>query len=250
MPDVYAIIPARLRSTRFPRKPLADIAGKPMIRRVWERASMTEGLRGVWVATDSEEIYRLVGSFGGAAVMTKADHPSGTDRIAEAARTLGVTDSDIVLNIQGDQPVLDPEHPRLLYRALMKDDLCVASTIAIPSEDPGGAGDPNHVKVVFSGAMRALYFSRSTVPFPRGDPVPWHRHIGLYAYKGWFLYRFPSLPRLPLEKTESLEQLRILENGYQIKVVLARGASPEVDVPEDIAEAESALAAEEARGRP
>jgi 3-deoxy-manno-octulosonate cytidylyltransferase (CMP-KDO synthetase) len=250
MPDVYAIIPARLRSTRFPRKPLADIAGKPMIQRVWERACLTEGIRGAWVATDSEEIYRLVGSFGGKAVMTKGDHPSGTDRIAEAARTLGVTNSDIVLNIQGDQPVLDPAHPRLLYRALLKDDLCVASTVAIPSADPEGARDPNHVKVVFSGAMRALYFTRSHVPFPREGDGTWHRHVGLYAYRGWFLYRFPSLPRLPLEKSESLEQLRILENGYQIKVVLAEGASPEVDVPEDVALAEMALAEEEARSRP
>jgi 3-deoxy-manno-octulosonate cytidylyltransferase (CMP-KDO synthetase) len=237
-----------MASSRFPAKPLALIAGKPMIRRVCERASLAVGLKGVWVATDSEEIRDCVLGFGGQAVMTAPAHPSGTDRVAEAARMLGVPDSDIVLNIQGDQPVLDPEHPRRLYEALEEDPECVASTVAIPSADPEGARSPNHVKAVFGADMRALYFSRSLMPFPREGPLAWHRHIGIYAYRAGFLYAFPSLPRLPLERAESLEQLRILENGYRIKIVIAQGASPEVDVPEDIEAAERALAEEAARG--
>jgi 3-deoxy-manno-octulosonate cytidylyltransferase (CMP-KDO synthetase) len=249
MTAVFAVIPSRFQSTRFPGKPLADISGKPMIRRVYERALAVEGLEGVWVATDCPEIYRLVLDFGGKAVMTKRDHPSGTDRIAEAARTLGVTDRDIVLNIQGDQPVLNPAHPRLLYRALLKDEDCVASTLAIPSDDPESAANPNHVKVVFGLGRRAVYFSRSVIPFPRQGPLSWYRHIGIYAYRAWFLYLFPALPRLPLEEAESLEQLRILENGYRMKVVLAEGLSPEVDVPEDIALAEQALAEESLAGK-
>jgi 3-deoxy-manno-octulosonate cytidylyltransferase (CMP-KDO synthetase) len=219
-----------------------------MIQHVYERALKVEGLKSVYVATDSPQIYDKVLEFGGKVIMTHKDHPSGSDRLAEAARVIGVSEEDIVLNIQGDQPVLNPEHPRLLHKALIRSPDCVMSTLAIPFRNKEDFLNPNHVKVVTSGEGRALYFSRSPIPHaPDGEiPPQAFRHIGLYAFRADFLYKFVKLKRLPLEISESLEQLRALEHGQRIKVVLSEGLSPEVDVPEDIKIAEEAILKEEA----
>jgi 3-deoxy-manno-octulosonate cytidylyltransferase (CMP-KDO synthetase) len=219
-----------------------------MIQHVYERALRVEGLKAVYVATDNPQIYDKVLEFGGKAIMTQAGHPSGSDRLAEAARIVGVTNEDIVLNIQGDQPVLNPEHPRLIQKALLRCPDCVMSTLAIPLVNREDFLNPNHVKVVVDKEGRALYFSRSPIPHGPGGEVPAraYRHIGLYAFRADFLYKFVKFPRGDLEKSESLEQLRALENGYRIKVVIGDGLSPEVDTPEDIKVAEEALIKEEA----
>ncbi|MDR2349569.1 MAG: 3-deoxy-manno-octulosonate cytidylyltransferase [Deltaproteobacteria bacterium] len=249
MTDIFALIPARRDSSRFPGKPLALISGKPMIQRVYERAGLIDGVKGVWVATDAPEIYDKVVEFGGKVIMTKNTHLSGSDRLAEASRVLGINNDDIVLNIQGDQPVLDPSHAKQLCRALVRCPDCAAATLAIPFENDGEAENPNHVKVVFDNDGRAVYFSRHPIPYEvdRAREIQRYRHVGVYAFRAGFLYRFVTLPRGPLESSESLEQLRILENGHRIKVVITQGLSPEVDVPEDIPKAERALAEEESK---
>lgn len=237
-----ALIPARHASTRFPGKPLALILGIPMIQHVFERASLIPGVSLVAVATDSEEIADCVRSFGGRAVMTSDGHPSGSDRLAEAAGILGLKDSDIVINVQGDQPALDPAHAALLAKALEEGgSRHEMSTLAVPFAEPGEEEDENHVKVAFALDGSALYFSRSPIPFRRNPESRCYKHVGLYAYRVGFLREYVGLPRGPLEKAESLEQLRVLENGRSIKVIVADGLSPEVDVPDDIAKAERAL---------
>ncbi|MDR2460175.1 MAG: 3-deoxy-manno-octulosonate cytidylyltransferase [Deltaproteobacteria bacterium] len=239
MTSIFALIPARFESTRFPGKPLALILGEPMISHVYKRASLIKDIDGVYVATDSPEIYDKVLEFGGKVIMTKKSHPSGSDRLAEAAHILGIEGDDIVLNIQGDQPALNPEHPRLLYRALLRSATSVTATLAIPMEMED-VFNPNHVKVVLDQSSNAIYFSRSPIPHG-GKDKDYLKHIGIYAFRASFLYKYVSLPRGPLELAESLEQLRILENGYQIKVVVSDGLSPEVDTPQDIALAEAAI---------
>ena len=242
---VVAIIPARFASSRFPGKPLATIGGQPMIRLVHERTLKIPGLAAVHVATDSQEIATIVRGFGGSALMTSKSHLTGTDRLAEASTILGLRDTDVVLNVQGDQPALNPAHPALLAKAMLEDGDLEMATLAIPMADPAEANDPNHVKVVFNHLGLALYFSRAPIPWPRdGGPGEYYKHVGLYAYRAGFLREFVAWPQSRLEKLESLEQLRALERGVGIKVLLAEGLSPEVDVPDDLAKAEEALAME------
>jgi 3-deoxy-manno-octulosonate cytidylyltransferase (CMP-KDO synthetase) len=239
---IAALIPARFASTRFPGKPLAPILGKPMIQHVFERASRIPGVGVVAVATDSAEIFDKVAAFGGRALMTDPGHPTGSDRLAEAAGLLGLKDSDIVINVQGDQPALDPVLAGSLAGALEGGGARFAmSTLAVPFRDPSAEGDPNHVKVVLALDGSALYFSRAPIPFPRGGGAARYRHVGLYAYRAGFLREYVALPRGPLELAESLEQLRALENGRAVKVLISQGLFPEVDVPGDVAEAERVL---------
>ncbi|WP_297057290.1 3-deoxy-manno-octulosonate cytidylyltransferase [Thermosulfurimonas sp.] len=233
---IVGIIPARYGSTRFPGKPLADLWGKPLIQHVYERARSSEILEKVVVATDDERILRTVRDFGGEALMTSPEHTCGTERIAEAAGILGLADGDIVVNIQGDQPLLAPEALEDLVRPLLLSGEIPMATLAIPMENPEEIEDPNRVKVVLDRQGRALYFSRSPIPYfrPPGKSPQYLRHIGLYAYRKEFLDLFVTLPPGELEQAEKLEQLRALENGYPIAVTITPYACPEVDTPEDL----------------
>ena len=238
---LVALIPARWASSRFPGKPLALIRGRPMIEHVYRRALAIPEIDEVHIATDSLEIQKVAVSFGGRVVLTRTEHPSGSDRLAEASDILGLADEDIVLNIQGDQPVFDPDQPALLASALMKDPDLEMATLAIAMTTARDIHNPDHVKVAFGENRFALYFSRAPIPWPRDGEGEYYRHVGIYAYRAAFLRRFVSLPEGRLERLERLEQLRALENGARIKVITVSGLSPEVDVPADLAAAEEAL---------
>ena len=194
-------------------------------------------------ATDSPEIARAAADFGAKVVMTRSDHPSGSDRLAEAADILGLAAGDLVLNVQGDQPALDPAQAGLLVAAMEADRALEMATLAVPLADPAELSDPNHVKVVVDSSGMALYFSRAPIPHSRdGAIAPRLKHVGIYAYRAAFLREFVGWPPGRLEQIERLEQLRVLERGRRIKVIEALGASPEGDVPADVAKAEAALA--------
>jgi 3-deoxy-manno-octulosonate cytidylyltransferase (CMP-KDO synthetase) len=226
------VIPARYASMRLHGKALAEIAGRPMIEHVYRRAAAAESLDGVWVATDDARIQAVVEAFGGRAVMTRADHPSGTDRIAEAAAPL---DAEVVVNIQGDEPLLDPREIDRVVEPFARLPELVMSTASVPIHDPRDIEDPSVVKVVTDAQGYALYFSRLPIPFYRsGEPRPRMKHLGLYAYRKEFLLRYAALPRTPLEQAEGLEQLRALEHGYRILVVPTEHDSIGVDTPEDL----------------
>jgi 3-deoxy-manno-octulosonate cytidylyltransferase (CMP-KDO synthetase) len=231
-PRVVAVIPARYQSSRLPGKPLADIAGQPMIEHVYRRASEARGIDSVLVATDDERIARAVEQFGGKVRMTRADHRTGTDRIAEAVHDLAC---DVVVNVQGDLPLLEPAMLTELVAPLRTDPVVVMSTLCTQasSED---CDNPNVVKVVLDRAGNALYFSRSPIPFYRFSPPEGRtfKHIGLYGYRRDFLFTFAALPQTPLEQAESLEQLRALEHGYRIRTVITRHTTIEVDTPDDL----------------
>ncbi len=238
------VIPARFASTRLPGKPLADIAGKPMIVRVVEAARRARA-DGVWVATDDDRIAAAVRSCGYEAVMTAARHSSGTERIAEVADVLGWDDTDIVINVQGDEPLLEPTLIDGVATALDADGDAAMATAAYPLADVADFFNPNVVKVVCDRRGRALYFSRAPIPWDRDgfardrdvlpEDFPVLRHIGLYAYRVGFLRRFGELAPSPLERCESLEQLRALWHGYPIQVVCVdHGPLPGVDTPEDL----------------
>ncbi len=230
-----AIIPARFGSTRFPGKPLALILGKPLIQWTYEQTLQVKDLDGVWVATDNERIKECVESFGGRALMTREDHPSGSDRLAEAAGLLNLAPEDIVINIQGDQPVFPPGLISALATRLSQDPEVVMVTPVKRLSDPLVAANPNTVKVVFDRAGRALYFSRSPLPFWRdGGQTYCYRHIGIYAYRVQFLKEFVHLPPGRWEAAEKLEQLRALEHGFAIHIVETAGDTREVDSPEDL----------------
>jgi len=240
------VIPARFQSSRFPGKALALIAGKTLVQRVFERARGARRLSRLVVATDDDRIRTEVERFGGEAVMTSPGHPSGTDRLAEVARAM---EADIFVNIQGDEPLLDPGDVDRLV-GCMEDDVSVdIGTLREPLADRRDADDPNIVKVVCDEHGRALYFSRSRIPHgagpheQAGDPAtaPWFRHVGVYAYRGDFLLRFSSWAPTPLERAERLEQLRALERGAHIRVLDARGRYHGVDTPEDVKAVEAAL---------
>jgi 3-deoxy-manno-octulosonate cytidylyltransferase (CMP-KDO synthetase) len=243
-PKVVGIIPARYGSTRLPGKALRLILGKPMVQRVYERARLARGLSLVWVATDDERIAGAVKSFGGQAVMTSPDHPSGTDRLAEATRTI---DADIVVNVQGDQPFLDPVMIDEAVQPLLDDPSLPMATLMHPVHRPEDLQDPSVVKVVVDLAGNALYFSRSLIPYPRQALAhPVYEHVGLYVYRREFLQKLAQLPPAPLEKIESLEQLRVLEHGFRLRVVETRcrdhafsGFS--VDTEQDLVRAETML---------
>jgi 3-deoxy-manno-octulosonate cytidylyltransferase (CMP-KDO synthetase) len=237
---LIALIPARYGSTRFPGKPLALIAGQPLIQRVYEQALKVRELDGLYVATDDERIRECVEGFGGQAVMTRPDHPSGSDRLAEAARLLGLSYDDIVVNIQGDQPLFPLDLIAKLAAPLKRDPEAVMVTPARKISDPEAAADPNVVKVVFDRRHRALYFSRSPLPYWRDAENPYfYRHLGIYAYRVGFLQKFVHLPPGRWEAAEKLEQLRALEHGFPIHIVETDGDTLEVDTPADLARAEA-----------
>ena len=238
---ILGIIPARYASTRFPGKPLADINGKPMILRVYERAEMSGSLDGVVVATDDERIYDCVRNAGGNAVMTDSNLPNGTARCEQALRIVG-GDYDSVINIQGDEPLLDPV---MIDEAagLLGVDYC-ATLCREMSED---FADPNAVKVVMTLDGYALYFSRSVIPYKRNESaLPVYQHIGIYGYSADFLREYVGLSDTPLSMAESLEQLRILEHGYRIRVGVTDSKIPSigVDTPEDLQRVREILNAE------
>ena len=234
-----AIIPARYGSTRFPGKALAPLLGKPLIQRVYEQARQVQGLHDIYVATDDGRIRDCVEGFGGRAVMTRGDLPSGSDRLAEAADILGLDRQDLVINIQGDQPVFPPLVVGHMAAVLERDCTAVMVTPARRLTDPELAMDPNVVKVVFNQQGRALYFSRSPLPYWRNGERPYfYKHIGIYAYRVDFLKDFVTLPPGRWEQAEKLEQLRALEYGYPIHVVETDGDTLEVDTPEDLERAE------------
>ena len=242
---ILGVLPARWGSTRFPGKPLHRIAGKPLIQHVWERCRRCSKLDEILVATDDERIAAAVNAFGGKAVMTSPDHPTGTDRIAEALRA--APRATHIVNIQGDEPLIDPALIDELASTMAAEPALDMATAANPLDpaDPAVA-DPNVVKVVTALDGRALYFSRSPLPFFRNavDGLPVLRHKGIYAYSRSFLERFVTWPPSPLEKAESLEQLRALENGASIKVLRTDDTSPGVDTPAQALEIERLLAAE------
>ncbi len=244
--EVIAIIPARYESNRFRGKPLAKIAGKPMIQHVVERAQGVPLLSRVVVATDDTRIGDCVQSFGGEYVLTRGDHVSGSDRLAEAAELLGISEHDVVVNIQGDQPLFPPEVVEQVARPLLDDPSLPMSTLIYRIVRPEEIGDPNHVKTVFDRNHDALYFSRAPIPFQRNPgegPAPtYYKHLGFYAYRKGFLLTFVALPEGEWERFEKLEQLRALEYGYRIKVTLTEHDSIEVDTPEDLQRVEAYLA--------
>lgn len=224
-----AIIPARLASTRFPRKVLADATGKPLIRHVWERARLAASVSRVLVATDSDEVAGIVRGFGGEAVATREDHPNGTSRLAEAAAALGLSPQTLVVNVQGDEPEIEPGAIDAAVAAARTSDAPVA-TLAAPFGDGESPDDPNVVKVVLRRDGTALYFSRARIPFER-HAAPALRHIGLYVYRAAFLAGYAALEPTPLEVAESLEQLRILEHGHAIAVAVYPTTSRGIDTP-------------------
>ena len=238
--SVLAILPARYGSTRFPGKPLTPIAGKPMIQHVWERTRAAKSVDTVVVATDDERIRDACAAFGAEVEMTRDDHPTGTDRLAEVAER---HDHDVIVNVQGDEPLIEGFVVDAAVEALLKDDRAAMSTIVHRAE-PEAFDDPNRVKVVLDSAGFALYFSRAPIPFRRNDtgtaPL---QHVGLYVYRRDFLLEIVTLERSPAERTEELEQLRALENGYRIRAAEIEGwTSVPVDVPEDVPIVEAQLA--------
>ncbi len=241
--SVVVFIPVRYASTRLPGKPLALIAGKPMVQRVFEQAAKAEGVDRVVIATDDDRIARTCAEFGAQAVMTAAEHRCGTDRVWEAARRLGLTENDIVINVQGDQPLIPPETIEEVAKPLQDDPELGMATLAVPMS-PEDAQDPVNVAAVLDEEGYALYFSRAALPFDRdGDnPVTYLKHLGIYAYRRWFLDLFHELPTGKLEEIEKLEMLRALEHGHRIKVAVTEHDSIEVDRPEDVFKVERILA--------
>jgi 3-deoxy-manno-octulosonate cytidylyltransferase (CMP-KDO synthetase) len=226
------VIPARYASSRFPGKPLADLGGRPMVVHVCERAAAS-GAAAVHVATDDERIAAAVRAAGFSALSTRAEHASGTDRVAEAARALRLAEGEVVVNLQGDEPLMAPGLIAQVAAALDADrEAAMATACHRLQEDPA---NPNVVKVVLDARNRALYFSRSQIPYPREAGGRWFRHAGLYAYRAGFLQRFTTLEIPLLERTEALEQLRALWHGYRIAVVVSEaGIAPGVDTREDL----------------
>lgn len=241
------IIPARYASTRFPGKPLAELGGKIMIRRVYEQASKV--LDDVWVATDDERIFSAVEAFKGRVVMTSPNHKSGTDRVREAADKVA-SKADVIINIQGDEPFIRPEQLETLKKCF-DDSTTDIATLAVPFKAEDGIDaleNANSPKIVLDKDNNALYFSRSIIPYRRNvDKADWlkghtyYKHIGLYAYRATVLRSITEIKRSPLEMAESLEQLRWLENGYKIKVGLTRTETIGIDTPDDLARAEEFL---------
>ena len=239
-----AIIPARYASTRFPGKPLALLGNKPVIQHVYEQTSSV--LSEVWVATDDDRIREAVKKFGGRVVMTRADHKSGTDRIEEAAEKTG-TQADVIINIQGDEPFVQPSQIKTLMRLFDNADTQIG-TLGKHFENIEAVNNPNSPKIVTDKQGFALYFSRSVIPYIRGaqdnewlSHFPFLKHLGLYAYRREVLHKITQLPQSSLEIAESLEQLRWLENGYRIRVGLTDVETVGIDTPEDLQRAEEFL---------
>ena len=235
---IVVIIPARYESTRFPGKPLGLLEnGKPMIQQVYERASLSNIVTDVVVATDDQRIFDAVCGFGGKVVMTGKEIRSGTDRVAEAAEKLGLDLDDIIVNIQGDQPEVHLQHLKDVVSPFKTEPGVEMSTLAFKIVEKGEITNPKDCKVTFDNKGYALYFSRSPIPCARDANTIFdtYKHLGIYAYTRRFLETFRNLPEGKLETIEKLEQLRAIEYGYQIKVIITEYDSPEVDYPEDIA---------------
>ena len=245
--QVVCIIPSRYESSRFPGKPLADLCGKPMIQHVYERVLRAKTVSSAAVATDDERIFAAVRAFGGQAVMTSARHRSGTDRIAEAVETMGLKDDDIVVNIQGDQPLFEPVQVDEVVEPLLADASIPMSTLIYRIVRDEEITHPNAVKTVFDRDHFALYFSRATIPFVRDleKKAEYFKHHGIYAYRRDFLRIFTSLPEGVLERLEALEQLRAIEHGHRIKVVVTPHDSVEVDTPQELERVRRLITGEE-----
>ena len=246
-PNVIVVIPARYGSTRLAGKPLISLAGKPMIQRVYERAKMAERVDQVIVATDDERIVKAVEGFGGQARMTRPDHRTGTERVAEVAAHV---EGDVFVNVQGDEPLLDPAAVDTAVGALLEEPAASVGTVAVPIKTPGDIMDPNVVKTVLDFDGNALYFSRAPVPWVRDTAskiqVRHLKHLGLYVFQREALLEYPTLPQGELERIEQLEQLRWMENGWKIRVAEVEHDAVSVDVPEDVARVEKLLLTEKA----
>jgi 3-deoxy-manno-octulosonate cytidylyltransferase (CMP-KDO synthetase) len=240
---VVVVIPARYGSTRLPGKPLVSLAGKPMIQRVYERAKMAKRVDQVIVATDDERIVKAVQEFGGEARMTRGDHRTGTERVAEVAAHV---DGNVFVNAQGDEPLLDPAAIDIAVEALLEDPPASVATVATPVKVLSDVMDPNVVKAVLDFDGYALYFSRAPVPWVRDTAgkvhVKYWKHLGLYVFQRDALLEYPTLPQGELERIEQLEQLRWMENGWKIRVAEVEHDAVSVDVPEDVARVEKLLA--------
>jgi 3-deoxy-manno-octulosonate cytidylyltransferase (CMP-KDO synthetase) len=240
---VVIVIPARYGSTRLPGKPLVSLAGKPMIQRVFERAKQARTAGRVIVATDDERIVSTVKEFGGEALMTRTDHRTGTERIAEIAYH---TDGDIFVNVQGDEPLLDPAAVDTAVNSLLEEPIAAVATVAVLIRTPGDIMDPNVVKTALDFEDNALYFSRAPIPWVRDSAAKTHarhlKHLGLYVFQRDALLEYPTLPQGELERIEQLEQLRWLENGWKIRVTEVEHDAVSVDVPEDVKKVEDLLA--------
>jgi len=237
-PEFLVVIPARLGSTRLPRKPLADLGGKPMVVRVAERAQQSLA-HSVVVATDSTEIAAACREHHIECLLTSADHPTGTDRLAEVAQLLKLPTNTLVVNVQGDEPLIPPDLINQVAHTLANNTQCAIATVAVPMSDRAEIDSPNIVKVVLNHAGEALYFSRAPIPFVRNMQITqktaYLRHLGIYAYRADFLQAYTSLEPAPPEQAEALEQLRALWNGYRIAVHIASEVPPAgVDTPEDL----------------
>jgi 3-deoxy-manno-octulosonate cytidylyltransferase (CMP-KDO synthetase) len=254
MAPFTVLVPARYASTRLPGKPLADLGGRPMIVRVAQRAAQSGAAR-VVVATDDARIEQACIAHGVQALLTRADHPTGTDRLAEAAAALGLADDALVVNVQGDEPLLDPALVREVAALLARSPQAAMATACHAIADPAEAFNPNVVKVVLDAGGHALYFSRATIPWARDafaasrdtlpPDAPLYRHYGLYAYRVGFLRAYPSLAPSPLERAEALEQLRALWHGYRIAVAVTHATpAPGVDTPADLERVRAVYAAQ------
>ncbi len=231
---IIAIIPSRYGATRFPGKPLALISGKPMIQWVYENVNKVEKLDGVYVATDDQRILGCVEGFGGKALMTSSTHTCGTDRLAECAEILKLDDDDIVLNIQGDEPLINSQMIMDLY-SIFEDSNVYMGTLKKLIENEDELNNPNVVKVINDINGDAIYFSRFCLPYERdGEKKSHFKHIGVYGYKTWFLKKYSKMDKTELEKSESLEQLRVIENGLKIRVKETMYQTIGVDTPEQI----------------
>ncbi len=241
--NIIAIIPSRYESKRFPGKALALINGKPMINRVYEQAQKSKLIDAVYVATDSKAIYDSIVDINGNAIMTSDRCSSGTDRVADAARTLNLDEDDILINIQGDQPILQAECFSELVQPFFDTADLPMATLAHAMHNEDEINDPNNVKVIIDAKGFAIYFSRAKIPFNRDqkESVQYYKHIGIYAYSNAFLQTFTKLPHAPLEDIEKLEQLRAIHNRHKIGVTLTTFDSPSVDDAADIAKIEATL---------
>jgi 3-deoxy-manno-octulosonate cytidylyltransferase (CMP-KDO synthetase) len=238
MPSPFTvIIPARLASTRLPRKPLADIGGAPMVIRVAQQAAKSAAQR-ILIATDSDEILDVCGQYAFECVKTLSTHATGTDRLSEVVSQLGFADDAILVNVQGDEPFIPPELINQVATALANSSDCAIATAAVAIVNPTEIHNPNAVKVVLNQHQQALYFSRAAIPYQRDQgtaPLPLLRHLGIYAYRCHFLKAFAKLPPAPIEQMEALEQLRAIYNGYKIHVELSASEPPAgIDTPEDL----------------
>ena len=247
-PQVVVVIPSRYASSRLPGKPLVSLAGKPMVQRVYERAKLAQTVTRVVVATDDQRIVETVTAIGGEARMTRSDHRTGTERIAEVAAH---EPGDIFVNVQGDEPLIDPAAIDTAVGALVEEPQAQIATVATPIRHAGDIMDPNVVKTVLDFESNALYFSRAPIPWIRDTQqkvhVKYWKHLGLYVFQRDALLEYPTLPHGELEKIEQLEQLRWLENGWKIRVAEVAHDSVSVDVPEDVVRVEKLLQEAEAQ---